>query len=83
MYQNSRTFSGFFSLALLVAWSLLFCLPDAEAKKITVGVKPGLQFDPKVLHFKPGEQVELTFDNVDEMMHNFVLVEPGARMEMV
>ena len=62
---------------------LFFALPDAEAKKITVGVKPGLQFDPKVLHIQPGEEVELTFDNVDEMMHNFVLVQPGARMEMV
>jgi len=62
---------------------MLFCLLDAEAKKVTVGVKPGLQFDPKVLHVQPDEEIELTFDNVDEMMHNFVLVEPGARMEMV
>ena len=83
MYLYLRTFSGLFSLAMLVAWSLLFCLPDAEAKKIRVGVKPGLQFDPKVLHVEPGEQIELTFDNVDEMMHNFVLVQPGSRMGMV
>jgi len=66
----------YFALFLFVA---LF----AEGKKVTVGVKPGLQYDPKVLHVEPGEDVELTFDNVDEMMHNFVLVQSGARMEMV
>ena len=56
---------------------------EAEARKITLGVKPGLHFDPKVLHVLPGEDVELTFDNSDVMMHNFVLVKPGARMEIV
>ena len=55
----------------------------AEARKIILGVKPGLHFDPKVLHVRPGEEVELTFDNSDLMLHNFVLVEPGARMEIV
>ena len=29
------------------------------------------------------EQVELTFDNSDLMMHNFVLLQPGFRMEIV
>ena len=81
MYLCLRTFSGLFSLALLVAWSLFFCLPDAEAKKIRVGVKPGLQFDPKVL--PPSlEQIELTFDNADEI-YNLVLVQPGSLMGMV
>ena len=56
---------------------------QAEARQITLGVKPGLHFDPKVLHVLPGEDVELTFDNSDVMMHNFVLVKPGARMEVV
>lgn len=56
---------------------------QAEARKITLGVKPGLHFEPKALHVLPGEDVELTFDNSDVMMHNFVLVKPGARMEIV
>ena len=56
---------------------------QADARKITLGVKPGLHFDPKALHVLPGEDVELTFDNSDVMMHNFVLVKPGARMEIV
>jgi azurin len=75
-------FNPFGSMLPMVS-ILFFAFPDAEAKKIVVGVKPGLQFDPKVLHVQPGESVELTFDNVDEMMHNFVLVEPGARMKIV
>jgi azurin len=83
VYSELHAVFSFFGKPLLIVSSLLFCLPDAEAKKITVGVKPGLQYDPKVLHVQPGEDVELTFDNVDEMMHNFVLVQPGARMEMV
>ena len=72
-----------FGRLLPLSSSLFFAIPHAEAKKVTVGVEPGLQYDPKVLHVQPGAEVELTFDNVDEMMHNFVLVQPGARMEMV
>ena len=63
---------------------LLQCFSmQAETRKITLGVKPGLHFEPKVLHVLPGEEVELTFDNSDMMMHNFVLVKPGMRMGVV
>jgi len=79
LYYSCKSFGRWFPLVL----ASLFAFTDAEAKKIVVGVKPGLQFDPKVLHVQPGESVELTFDNVDEMMHNFVLVKPGSRMEIV
>ena len=69
---------------LLTAFGVSFLfLNVVVARQITLGVKPGLQFDPKALHVQPGEQVELTFDNVDEMMHNFVLVKPGTRLEIV
>lgn len=83
MCSRILLFFKVFGLSLSLLFALLFFLPDAEAKKLTVGVKPGLQYDPKLLHVQPGEQVELIFDNVDEMMHNFVLVKPGSRMEMV
>ena len=72
----------YLKLALIVLSAGHFSI-QAEARKIILGVKPGLHFDPKVLHVLPGEEVELTFDNSDLMMHNFVLVEPGARMEIV
>ena len=68
----------------IVILSLLHSLSmHAEIRKITLGVKPGLHFEPKVLHVLPGEDVELTFDNSDLMMHNFVLVKPGMRMGIV
>jgi len=61
----------------------LFASSPTEAAKIKLGVKPGLKFDPIAFHVRPGEQVEILFDNNDEMMHNFVLVSPGSRMEVV
>jgi len=66
-------------------WVFSFCLTcDAvSAAKLRLGVKTGLQYDPVALHVQPGEKVELLFDNADEMMHNFALVAPGSRMEVV
>ena len=66
----------------------LLCLSVCSASKVQVtklslGVKPGLHFEPKTLHAQPGEEVELLFDNSDLMMHNFVLLQPGSRMEIV
>ena len=66
------------SFGLLHSHGLL----EAETK-LRLSVKPGLQYDPVALHVKPGEKVELLFDNVDEMMHNFLLATPGSRLEMV
>ena len=38
----------------------------------------GLQFEQKELHAKAGERLSLTFENVDQMPHNWVLMKPGA-----
>jgi plastocyanin len=65
---------------LLLGILLINC---AEAAKLRLSVQPGLKYDPIAFHVQPGEKVELLFDNVDEMMHNFVLVEPGSRMRVV
>ena len=72
-----------FVRSILTVLSLHCSAIQAETRKITLGVKPGLHFEPKVLHVLPGEEVELTFDNSDMMMHNFVLVKPGMRMGIV
>ncbi|MBU61441.1 MAG: hypothetical protein CMI26_02925 [Opitutae bacterium] len=61
----------------------LFIINSAYAVKLRVSVKAGLKYDPIALHVQPSEKVELLFDNVDEMMHNFVLVAPGSRLEIV
>jgi HEAT repeat protein/plastocyanin len=72
-----------FAKFILLALSVSCFAIHAQARKVTLGVKPGLHFHPKVLHVLPGEDVELTFDNSDMMMHNFVLVKPGTRPEIV
>jgi len=53
--------------------------------KLTLGVRPMMKFDKEELRVKPGAAVELAFTNNDPMpmMHNLVLVEPGARLEIV
>lgn len=45
---------------------------------ITMRPIPGLQFETTALDVKAGSRVELIFDNDDDMMHNFVVVSPGA-----
>ena len=39
---------------------------------------PGMQYAQKDLHAKAGEHLSLTFENVDQMPHNWVLVKPGS-----
>ena len=53
--------------------------------RLVLGVKPMMKFDKTELVVKPGAAVELTFTNNDPMpmMHNLVLVKPGARLEIV
>ncbi|MFP6887608.1 MAG: carbohydrate-binding protein, partial [Opitutales bacterium] len=83
MRQN-RSKAGVPNLLLLSVLAFTqFALPLAEAAKLRLGVKTGLKYDPIALHVRPGEKVELLFDNGDEMMHNFALVSPGSRMELV
>lgn len=43
---------------------------------------PGLQFVPRELRVKAGAAVRLVFQNPDVMIHNFVLVAPGAAEEV-
>ncbi|MBT7924434.1 MAG: hypothetical protein HN627_09240, partial [Opitutae bacterium] len=64
-------------------WIGLLIINSADGAKLRLSVKPGLKFGPIAFHVQPGEKVELLFDNVDEMMHNFVLVAPKTRMKVV
>ena len=43
-----------------------------------MGTKPGLKFDITNITLKAGTKVKLTFKNVDDMLHNFVLTTPGS-----
>ncbi|MDA0684700.1 MAG: plastocyanin/azurin family copper-binding protein [Bacteroidetes bacterium] len=49
--------------------------PDAT---ITIGTQPGLQFDLPAFDVQAGSKLKLVFNNDDDMMHNLLIVEPGA-----
>ncbi len=54
--------------------------PQAGTLRVQAGA--GLQFIPRELRVKAGTPVHLTFENPDLMIHNFVLVAPGAADEV-
>jgi glucose/arabinose dehydrogenase/azurin len=49
--------------------------PDAT---ITIGTQPGLKFDLPTFDIRAGSRLKLVFNNDDDMMHNLLVVEPGA-----
>jgi len=49
--------------------------PDAT---ITISTQPGLQFDLPAFDVQAGSKLKLVFNNDDDMMHNLLIVEPGA-----
>ncbi|MEM6628120.1 MAG: plastocyanin/azurin family copper-binding protein [Bacteroidota bacterium] len=49
---------------------------------LTLGTKPGLIFDQEKIVVKAGNKVELTFNNNDDMLHNFLLVSPNQADEV-
>ncbi|SOD90353.1 plastocyanin/azurin family copper-binding protein [Spirosoma fluviale] len=49
---------------------------------ITIGTKPGLKFSPEQFQVKAGSKVRIDFNNEDDMLHNFVLVQPGAAVQV-
>lgn len=49
---------------------------------INMGTKPGLEFDAKQVQVKAGSKVMVVFQNNDDMLHNFVVVEPGTAVEV-
>ncbi|CAN5866094.1 hypothetical protein BH24BAC1_BH24BAC1_19880 [soil metagenome] len=56
--------------------------PDEGDITINMGTKPGLKFDPAQIRVKPGARVKVVFNNDDDMLHNFVLVQPGTAIEV-
>lgn len=56
-----------------VAWE-----QGKPGRALTIAAASGLQFAQKELHAKAGERLSLTFDNPDELPHNWVLIKPGA-----
>lgn len=54
---------------------------DAEVV-IQLRAVAGLQFDRTELTVRTGQRVQITFTNPDEMLHNFVLTNPGKGQEV-
>jgi len=50
---------------------------DGPDESIDLGSKAGMLFDKTLITVKAGSKVKLTFNNPDDMMHNFLLVKPG------
>lgn len=49
---------------------------------ITLGTKPGLKFSVEQLQVKAGSKIQITFNNDDDMLHNFVVVTPGTAVQI-
>lgn len=67
---------------LLLALPLIQTLEDPE---VTISLKAiaGLQYDQVRFSVRPGAKVKITLINTDEMSHNLVITQPGAREEVV
>jgi len=56
-----------------------------NARRITVGVKPGMKYDTDVLSAKAGEKVAIVLVNNDPtgMMHNLAVITPGSHQKVI
>lgn len=50
----------------------------APQQKITIGTLTGLKFSTDKVVIKSGERIQMTLSNSDEMLHNIVIMKPGA-----
>src|SRR3954470_14422927 len=75
---------GRMRFALFLLGALGFAMPGASAAEvIRIGTLPGLRYDMSAFSVRPGTEVEVIFSNSDEMLHNFVVVKPGTRTQVV
>lgn len=63
---------------LLVVWLGASVAAEEAVTKVKIGSVHGqLRYDKVFFAVKPGAQVEITLENTDEMVHNWVLCTPG------
>jgi azurin len=70
----------FFPIFLLATFPLLAQQRDTT---ITIRATGGLQYDLPRLQIRPGTRLTLVLDNHDDMAHNVVVTQPGARLTVV
>jgi uncharacterized cupredoxin-like copper-binding protein len=74
-----------FSLSMLLLFMLQVSAQKTTATVTTIslGVKPGLQFDVVRFRVAPGAKVKIMLTNTDDMSHNLLITKPGARLKVV
>jgi azurin len=82
--------SLFLLVNLLLSSFLITTVPDVRAqgpnsvdKTIDLKAVAGLKFSKVRFTVEPGSTIRITLENVDEMMHNMLIVKPGTRPEVV
>jgi len=57
--------------------------PNNEGDRaILLGTQPGMKYDTTLITVKPGARIRLIFRNSDDMLHNFVLCQPGRGQDV-
>jgi azurin len=73
-----------FLLCFIGYSQLSFAQAEGEIEReIEIKAIAGLKFDLLRIKVKPGERIKLTLTNADEMDHNLVITQAGARQEVV
>lgn len=49
-----------------------------EDQVVSIGTKPGLQFDTKIIQIKAGSKIKWIFNNNDDMTHNLAILAPAS-----
>ncbi|MGO1595054.1 MAG: plastocyanin/azurin family copper-binding protein [Sphingobacterium sp.] len=83
---NTKTILLSLGLALsllLPAYTGLNKEGSNAGKTIQLSVLPGLRFDVPRFHVEPGQPVHIEFANTDDMDHNLLILQPGARENVV
>lgn len=76
--------AGLLVLSLLAASGLhAQSAQELPPKTITINAVEGLQYDRVRFAVQPGQQIELTLDNISSLAHNLIITAPGTRQAIV
>jgi plastocyanin len=73
----------FYTLSILFALITVNAFAQNSVVVIPIKAVAGLKYDPLRFKVKPGATVRLVLTNADDMSHNLLITQPGAREEVV
>lgn len=74
----------FFLLSAFLSFTVVYAQSTTDSiRNIKIDALVGLQFDLIRFVVKPGEKLNLVFNNSDDMSHNLLITKPGSRLEVV